>query len=256
MATQLELSIVIPAYNESGRILPTLEQAREYLATAGEWGGRVEVLVVCDGCTDDTEQVVRAWGKLPNLRVIAYRKNQGKGYAVRTGVLASQGRVVVFTDADGATPFREISLLAAPLLAEDCEVVIGSRRVPGARVTGTQPWRRRVLGRFFGWATRNVLGVRFADTQCGFKLFRGEIARSLFESVRCPGFGFDLEVLVLAQERGLHIVEAGVEWHDQAESKVSPLRDGMRMLRTLWSLRRQSRRRVALAAAKAPALSR
>lgn len=255
MAAQPELSIIIPAYNESGRILPTLEQAKEYLASADEWNGRVEVLVVCDGCSDDTEQVVRAWDKLPNLRVIAYRKNQGKGYAVRTGVLASQGRVVVFTDADGATPFREISLLA-PLLTDDCEVVIGSRRVPGARVTGTQPWRRRMLGRFFSWATRGVLGLPFVDTQCGFKLFRGEIARSLFESVGCPGFGFDLEVLVLARERGLHIVEAGVEWHDQAESRVSPLRDGLRMLRTLWSLRRQSRRRVALATAKAPALSR
>ncbi len=256
MAAKPTLSIVIPAYNERERILPTLEALRAYLAAANEWGGRAEVLVVCDGCTDGTEQLVRAWGKLPGLRVIAYPHNQGKGYAVRAGVLASQGDVVVFADADGATPFAEISRLA-PRLAADCEVVIGSRRLPDSQVTGMQSWRRRLLGRFFVEATRLVLGLRFADTQCGFKLFRGEVARSLFKTVRCPGYGFDLEVLVLARERGLRTIEVGIEWHDQALSKVSPVRDGLRMLLTLWALRRQSRRRVALLAAKeAPALSR
>jgi dolichyl-phosphate beta-glucosyltransferase len=252
MAANPELSIIIPAYNESGRIAPSLASLRDYLADHPEWRG-VEVIVVCDGCGDDTESVVRSCA-VPGLRVIAYERNRGKGYAVKTGILASRGRTVVFADADGATPFAEISHLA-PLLAEGYDVVIGSRQARGARITGRQPWRRRVLGRLFSLATRAVLGLEFADTQCGFKMFRGDAARALFRHVECPGFGFDLEVLVLARSGGLQVVEAGVEWQDQGQSTVSPWRDGLRMLGTLYSLRQRRKRHAMPIAVKEPVVS-
>jgi len=235
MAAKPDLSIVIPAYNESSRIRPTLLEAQEFATSSGQWHG-VEVIVVCDGCTDDTEAVLRSCA-MPGLRLISYPVNRGKGYAVKTGILASRGRVVVFADADGATPIQEISQLA-PFLTEGHDVAIGSRRVPGSRVTGVQPWQRRVLGRFFALATQLALGLDVADTQCGFKMFRGEVARSLFQDVHCVGFAFDLELLVLARARGLQVAEVGVEWHDRGQSTVSPWRDGLRMLGSLWMLRR------------------
>ena len=236
MAAKPELSIIIPAYNEGGRILPTLHETQEYLASGQSWHG-VEVIVVCDGCTDNTEAVLRGCA-MPDLRVISYPENRGKGYAVKTGILASRGQVVVFADADGATPIREISHLA-PFLTDGYDLAVGSRRAPGSRVTGAQPWQRRVLGRFFALATQLALGLGVADTQCGFKMFRGEGARSLFQDVNCAGFAFDLELLVLARARGLRVAEVGVEWHDRGQSTVSPWRDGLRMLGALWTLRRR-----------------
>jgi dolichyl-phosphate beta-glucosyltransferase len=169
-------------------------------------------------------------------------------------MLASNGRIVVFADADGATPFAEIGRLA-PLLAEGYDVVIGSRRAKGARITGRQPWRRRLLGRLFSLATRFALGLEVADTQCGFKMFQGRAARALFRHVACPGFGFDLEVLVLARSCGLHMIEAGVEWQDQGQSTVSPWRDGLRMLGTVYGLRRSLKRRTMPLCVEEPAVS-
>jgi dolichyl-phosphate beta-glucosyltransferase len=234
MAAKPELSIVIPAYNEASRISSTLQEIKAYLDGPHPWRS-AEVIVVCDGCTDNTEAVARAAG-LSSLRVISYAPNRGKGHAVKTGVLASQGRIVLFSDADGSTPIAEAVVLGARL-ADGYDVAIGSRHVHGARITGAQPWRRRLLGRFFSLATRLVLGLDFADTQCGFKAFHGDVGRVLFRSVRCAGFAFDLELLVLARAHGLRVAEVGVEWRDRESSTVSPIRDGLRMLRTLWSLR-------------------
>ena len=236
MAATTELSIVIPAYNERERIRPALDEVRAYLLGAS-WR-EAEIIVVCDGCTDDTAAVCEASG-VPGMRVLAYPRNQGKGHAVKTGVLASRGDVVLFADADGATPIRELDRLAQAL-ASGHDVAIGSRRLPGARIAVPQPWRRRLLGRFFASATRRILHLDVMDTQCGFKAFRGETARFLFRQLRSPGFAFDLELLVLARQHGLSVAEIGVEWHDRTGTTVSPWRDGMRMLTTLWTLRRRA----------------
>jgi dolichyl-phosphate beta-glucosyltransferase len=232
----VDLSIVIPAYNEEKRIGTVLASVRDFVGR-GLWPGRVETIVVSDGCTDGTEQVVREWQGLPGLRLVGYPDNRGKGYAVREGIMQSRGRIVAFMDADGSTPVTELLRLALPIQRNEADVVIGSRRVGGARIEERQPLHRRLLGHAFSLCNRLILDIPFHDTQCGFKLFRGDGARELFRNVQCPGFGFDLEVLVAARKRGLRIAEIGVAWRDTPGSKVSPVPDGWRMLRMAWQLR-------------------
>lgn len=242
----IKQSIVIPAYNESGRLGHTLESVADYLAKERIARDEFEVIVVCDGCRDGTERIAKSFcGRLP-LRVDSYTCNRGKGYAVRRGVAVSLGRVVAFMDADGATPVRELGNLSEPIIKGHADVVVGSRRVEGATVEDDQPVLRRLLGRAFAWHTQAVLGLRFRDTQCGFKVFAGDIARDLFKGFSCDGFAFDLEVLAEARERGLRVLERGVEWHDVEGSTVHPLSDGVRMLRAAWQIRKrlEFRRRV------------
>lgn len=229
-------SIIIPAFNEAGRLGATLEKTTSYLARESGADSASEVIVVCDGCDDNTEAIARSFeGRLPIL-VISYARNRGKGYAVRKGIGASTGRVVAFMDADGATPVDELGRLAAPVLGGEAEVVVGSRRAAGAAVEVRQSRLRQALGRLFSWVTQAVLGLRIKDTQCGFKVFDGDLARDLFRRMACDGFAFDLEILAEARERGLRVVERGVEWHEVPGSKVRPLRDGLRMLRALWRI--------------------
>ncbi|HPO39068.1 MAG TPA: hypothetical protein PL176_13750, partial [Kiritimatiellia bacterium] len=144
------------------------------------------------------------------------------------------------------TPVRELGNLSEPIIKGHADVVVGSRRVEGATVEDDQPVLRRLLGRAFAWHTQAVLGLRFRDTQCGFKVFAGDIARDLFKGFSCDGFAFDLEVLAEARERGLRVLERGVEWHDVEGSTVHPLSDGVRMLRAAWQIRKrlEFRRRV------------
>ncbi len=235
--TPTRYSIIIPAYNEGQRIGPTLEALAAYLESSHAEAATYEVFVVCDGCKDDTERTVRAFERHLPLSVLAYRDNRGKGYAVKCGVAASTGQVVAFMDADGSTPVGELRRLARPIIEGQADIVIGSRRANGAGVTIDQPITRQLLGRAFAWHARAVLGLRMKDTQCGFKVFDGEQARELFGALRCDGFAFDLEILALARERGLRMLEAGVRWHEVAGSTVHPLRDGTRMLRAAWQIR-------------------
>jgi len=235
----LKQSIVIPAYNERRRIGATLESIASYLSDAGNRNSDFEVIVVCDGCYDGTEQAAKAFAQRLPLRVISYVCNRGKGYAVRRGVAASSGRLVTFMDADGATPIRELDRLMQPILGNQAEIVIGSRHARESVLGVAQPLTRRLLGRAFAWHTQAVLGLRMRDTQCGFKVFDGDIARVLFKRLSCDGFAFDLELLAEAREYGLRVLERGVEWHDVAGSTVHPLRDGVRMLRAAWKIRRR-----------------
>jgi len=230
-------SIIIPAYNEERRLGATLETILAYAATAVRGAPGLEVIVVCDGCRDATARVADAFkGKLP-LRLIAYPDNRGKGYAVRQGIAASTGRVVAFMDADGSTPVSELARLSAPILREEADIVIGSRRVQGASVAVSQSLRRQLLGRAFALHAQVVLGLQVRDSQCGFKVFGGHVARELFADLRCDGFAFDLEVLALARARRLRVLERGVEWNERPGSTVHPLRDGLRMLRAAWQIR-------------------
>lgn len=239
-------SIIIPAYNEAGRIAETLESVADFLRTDRAEGTDWEVIVVCDGCTDATAQVAGTFADSLPLQVTGYSNNRGKGYAVRQGVAVSTGDIVTFMDADGSTPVRELGRLSVPIRNRQADIVIGSRRAEGATVTAGQSIFRQFLGRAFAHHSRIVLGLDVRDTQCGFKVFRGTMARALFAGLRCDGFAFDLELLAEARERRLRVLERGVEWRETPGSTVRPLRDGIRMLRAAWQIRAslQARRRT------------
>jgi dolichyl-phosphate beta-glucosyltransferase len=220
----MDLSIVIPAYNEAARLGPTLERILAYLA------GRpltAEILVVDDGSTDGTVAVAAAFA---DRGVVVRRQdqNRGKGAAVRSGVLASRGAEVLLVDADLSTPIEDVERLR-PYLAK-AAVVLGSRSVPGANVTLHQPFYRELMGRTFNLLIR-MLGVRgFHDTQCGFKLLDGPVARSLFADLLVERFAYDVELVWLAQRRGYQVAEVGVTWANSPRSSVDPLRDSARMI--------------------------
>lgn len=219
------LSIIIPAFNEERRIGPTLERVVDYLSRQPY---AAEVLVVSDGSTDGTARLVReAVGKVPALRLLE-APHRGKGHAVKTGMLQARGAFRLMCDADLAMPVEELAKFLPPALV-DVDVAVGSREATGAR-RFDEPWYRHLMGRVFNLVVR-LLAVRgISDTQCGFKCFTAEAATLLFAQQRLDGFGFDVEVLFLAQKGRLRIREVPINWYYQRESKVRPGRDTLRML--------------------------
>ena len=236
-----ELSIVIPAHNEAGRILPYLRHIIDYCERQGR---SYELLVVDDGSTDGTSFVVERLARVHStVQVLRLPICQGKGAAVRYGMQSAVGCLQLFADADGATPIQELARLEKAL-AQGADMAIGSRalaaRLPGFAVHARM--YRSVFGSLFNAAVRQS-GIRgISDTQCGFKLFRRVVAQELFGYASINGFGFDLELLYLAQQRGYRIAEVPVNWSDQPGSKVRVLRDGFAMLRELAVIRRNNRR--------------
>ena len=232
-----DLSIVIPAHNEAGRILPYLQRISEYFQ---EHPRAYEVLVVDDGSTDRTAAVVRrAAAACPVIHLLRLPVCQGKGAAVRYGMQSASGYLQLFADADGATPIQELARLEQAL-ANGADLAIGSRAL-AAKTEGyavRARLHRSVLGALFNTAVRYSGIAGISDTQCGFKLFRRVVAQELFGYVSINGFGFDLELLYLAQRRGYHIAEVPVNWTDQPGSKVRVFRDGVAMLRELAVIRR------------------
>lgn len=227
-------SLVIPAYNESGRIESCIRTAAAWVRTRP--GGRGwEVLVVDDGSSDDTAERARrvAQEERLDLRLIAYAPNRGKGAAIREGVLASTGDPVLVSDADLSTPLSEFPKLAAPL--ETHALAIGSRAIDEDLVRRRQPWHRVLLGKLGNGIIQlfAVPGIR--DTQCGFKLFRRDAARALFSEARIDRFAWDVEILYLARRRDLAIAEVPVLWFNSPESKVRVVRDAVQ---TLWDVLR------------------
>ena len=237
-----DLSVVVPAYQEASRIAPSLRDILRYLE-AQTW--TFELIVVDDGSQDSTADVARAQlANVPEARLIGYRPNRGKGFAVRTGVLASRGRFVIFLDADLSTPADEISQAVATLEA-GADLVIGSRRLPRSEVTVQQPRYRRLATEVFARTRQAIVGLqRYSDTQCGFKAMRGEVARALFSRAVINRFMFDVELLYLAERAHLTVQEQPVRWADAPGTKVRLLEGAMSMVRDLVRIRWAHRGRM------------
>lgn len=230
-------SIVIPAYNESRRIPATL-QAVLGCIRARRWDA--EVIVVNDGSTDTTAELVRAAVKqAPELRLLENEGNHGKGYSVRNGMLHARGDIVLFTDSDLSSPIEEAGRLFAALDA-GADIAIGSRWLESNRQTHRQPLYRQFFGRCFNVVTRMVMRLPFADTQCGFKAFTRGAAQTVFQLQTIERWGFDPEILFIAIKRGLRVVEVPVTWAHDERSRMSYLKDGMKMLQELVIIRRNA----------------
>jgi dolichyl-phosphate beta-glucosyltransferase len=235
------LSVVIPAYNEAGRIGPALRRVLDYLDAQPY---EAEVLLVSDGSWDRTIGEVRAVaGDRPNVVVLDNRINRGKGFSVRRGVLGSGGRFVLFSDADLATPIEEVEKLLA-FLQNGYNVAIASRGLPDSDIRVRQPLWRQSMGRVFNVFVQQLALPGIRDSQCGFKCFPREVAQRVFSLQRIERFGFDVEVLWIARKLGYRIAEIPVTWIDHPVSKVHPVRDSIRMLVDLLRIRFNDRRGV------------
>lgn len=232
----MDLSIVIPAYNESTRLGPTLRRVLDYLRQKNV---PYEVLVVDDGSSDGTSEVARQY-EAEGVRVLRQEVNRGKGAVLKVGVLASQGKEVLLMDADLSTPIEDLEKLQ-PRLA-DAQVVLGSRSVEDSDILQHQPFYREMMGRIFNLIVQAV-GVRgLRDTQCGFKLLQGDVARRLFSELQIERFAYDVELVWLARRHGYRVVEVGVRWANSPASKVNPLTDSARMFWDVMALRWRHRR--------------
>jgi dolichyl-phosphate beta-glucosyltransferase len=236
----IDLSIIVPAYNEEHRILPTLRALHEHLAKQPL---RYEIVVVDDGSKDNTVGVVEAEG-LPNLRVVRQIPNKGKGAAVRLGMLSAKGQIRVMSDADGSMPPSQLTRLLAPIIACRADIAIGSRYAPGAKSDVKQPKYRVMWSRLCNKLIQRSLVPGVKDTQCGFKAFTAEAARALFAKGTIDGWAFDLEILALAKRIGFRVEEVGVEWKDDRRSRVNPIKDMVKVVREALTIRRNLRHGV------------
>ncbi len=228
------LSVVVPCYNEEGRLPRTIEQIEQYLDGKHE---SYELILVDDGSADGTRRVMDAAAERhEGVRVEALPRNRGKGRALAVGVEAARGDEVLLTDADLSTPIEELDKLQAAL-SDGAGVAIASRAMRGSRVEISQPLYRVLMGKGFNLIVQAVLLPGIWDTQCGFKLFRADIAHRVFADLITDGFGFDPEVLYRARKQGVKIVEVPVVWRNSAPTKVSAVRSSFDMLRHVIRLR-------------------
>jgi glycosyltransferase involved in cell wall biosynthesis len=235
MTSRAELSIVVPAFNEEKRLAKSLQSIRAYVKSRSL---RAEVLVVDDGSTDSTARIVELSRKeFPELRLISNGRNRGKGFSVRHGMLEARGEIALFTDADLSAPIEEADKLLAALRDGAYDGVIGSRAMDRSLIEVRQSAFREQAGIVFNRIVRRITGLPFQDTQCGFKAFRRERARAIFEQQRTTGFGFDPEILFLAQRKGLHIAEIPVRWAHHPATKVNLFGDSLRMFLDLLAIR-------------------
>lgn len=233
MSARPQLSVVIPAYNEADVIRQTVREVTAYLTALPRTH---EILVVDDGSVDQTVPIVRELeARLPAVRLIQ-ASHQGKGAAVKRGALEASGGLVLFMDADHSTRIEEVRR-CLPLLEDGCDVVIGSRKMPGAEVRVHQPPLREAMGRGFTWLTNRVLGTRVSDITCGFKGFRAEASAAIFRLQRIPGWGFDAEILFIARRLGYRITEVPVVWTNDASTQVRLAQDTVRSFVELFAIR-------------------
>ena len=231
----LDLSIVIPAFNEERRLPNAIEQIGAYLNARPL---RAEILVVDDGSSDATPKLIENYrGKVPGLRLITNGRNRGKGFSVRHGMLEARGQIALFTDADLSTPIEEADKLLAAIRDNGYDAAIGSRALDRSLIEVHQSAFREQAGAFFNRLVRGITGLAISDTQCGFKAFRRERTRIIFEQQRIESFGFDPEILFLAQRHGLRVAEIPVRWSHDSATKVHVIQDGMRMFLELGVIR-------------------
>lgn len=241
MTDVTEYSVVIPAYNEEERLEAPLVETLDYFRREDV---SAEVIVVDDGSRDDTAGVVRdLMDDWPELRLIQLPSNRGKGFAVRTGVVNSRGRFVLFADADGSTPIREVARLR-DRLDRGADVAIGSRALGDEETEVDALLFRKIVGRLFHTLVQALTIGSFEDTQCGFKLLEGDVARDLFGRLEMDGFSFDVELLSIALWRGYRVDEVPVNWSHVPGSKVNLVTDSLRMLRDLFVIRSRLTRGV------------
>jgi glycosyltransferase involved in cell wall biosynthesis len=230
------LSVVIPAFNEASRIGDTLRLTLDYLRDVAP---QSELIVVNDGSTDGTSVITRGVFSRAKITTLLLENfpNRGKGAAVRSGMLAAQKPIGLFFDADLSTPLEETPKLIEPIADGKVDIAFGSRALNRRLIGQHQPWRREQAGRIFNLLVRFATGLPFWDTQCGFKAFRLDVCRPIFEAARIDGFAFDVELLYLARRAGLRMREIPVRWNHSAGSKVRFFQDSLRMLREIIALR-------------------
>lgn len=228
------ISIIVPAYNEELRVPASIEKISAYLEGRFE---QYEIIVINDGSTDGTAERVRELSaRLGNIRLIENESNRGKGLSVRRGVMASSGELVLVTDADLSTPIEELGKLLERI-DQGADIAAGSRWMKDSDVPVRQPWYRLFISRVFNLIVRALAIGSIRDTQCGFKLYRGGVARELFNKSRFASYSFDPEVLFLADRTGRSIAEVPVRWLNSPDSKVRIVRDSTRMFLDLIKMR-------------------
>jgi dolichyl-phosphate beta-glucosyltransferase len=232
------VSLIIPAFNEAARIRSTIGEALDYFDSRGI---ACEVIVSADG-TDGTREAARALAeRRPEIQVIGQPERRGKGRGIREAVRLATGDVIGFVDADNKTPIAEFDKIE-PCLADGHDVVIGSRAVRGSRIERAQPMYRRLGSWGFGLFMHLSVGLRgIVDTQCGFKFFRGDVARELFRRQQIDGYMFDVEILYLAEQLGYRTVEVPVRWRDDGDSRLQLVAGNLRNVRDIVSIRRRHR---------------
>ena len=227
-------SIVIPAYNESARLGGTLEKVLAYVHSQG-WNA--EVIIVNDGSRDNTAEIAGQFAEKDAIvRIVNNSGNRGKGYSVRNGMLHSRGRIVIFSDADLSSPIEEAAKLM-DALESGADIAIGSRWLRAETQTQRQPLHRQIMGRVFNLLLRSTLGLKFKDTQCGFKAFKQRAAQTIFPLQKIERWGFDPEILFLARKFGFRVEEVPVLWGHSGGTRIHPLIDGSRMFVEMLHIR-------------------
>jgi dolichyl-phosphate beta-glucosyltransferase len=227
-------SIVIPAYNEGKRLAPTLDKVLGYVHQQG-WDA--EVIVVNDGSRDNTAEIVRTFAeKDPLVRLVENPGNRGKGYSVRHGMLKARGEVIIFSDADLSSPVEEIPRLLQAI-GSGADIAIGSRWLRAELQTKRQSLHRQFFGRIFNGLNRMILGLRFKDTQCGFKAFTRRSAQTILPLQQIERWGFDPEILFLAGKFGFRVDEVPVRWGHSGGTRINPLVDGAHMFQEMLRIR-------------------
>lgn len=237
MSKDFYLSIIIPAYKEEGRIHKILEAIFNFQKLKDF---NIETIVVVDGSPDNTARATRKYeSQISDLKIIDRKENRGKGYTVKQGMLEAKGKYILFSDADNSTPIEQVDKLLE--FVQKYQVVIGSRYTRGGKLARPQSFIRKLGGRVLNFFIRSLAVSGIYDTQCGFKLFENKAAKEIFSQMTFDRFSFDIEILAIARRLGYKIKEVGIIWYDDPHSTVSPIKDGLRMIRDAWRVNQNLR---------------
>lgn len=240
----MELSIIIPAYNESKRIEGTLKEIALYLKRKAICS---EIIIINDGSSDNTQSILESIKSRLETEKISFiillnEQNRGKGYSVKKGINQAEGEYILFSDADLSTPIEELEKLL-PFLENQHDIALGSRALKNSQILVAQSWYRERMGKVFNFLVQLLVLKGIKDTQCGFKCFKREAAKKIFSLMETDGFTFDVEVLFLAKRMNLKIIEVPIKWLNSPESRVHPIRDSLAMLKELIRIRHKYRSR-------------